>query len=90
MKLIENAHRIQRRDEPARLSILLEPLPGRMISLLKGILVMADSETKAGVSATNGFGMPLSGFKLALLRSLAVETGEPVGKRVSLVFQKAN
>jgi hypothetical protein len=51
---------------------------------------MAESDTKAGVSATNGFGMPLSGFKLALLRSLAVETSEPVGKRVSLVFQKAN
>jgi phasin len=36
-----------------------------MISLMKGIFVMTESETKAGVRTANDFGMPLFGFKLA-------------------------
>jgi hypothetical protein len=36
-----------------------------MISLMKGIGVMTESETKAGATVANGFGMPPLRFKLA-------------------------
>jgi phasin len=46
-----------------------------MISIMKGILVMTESETKAGSSVTNGFAMPLFGFKVPSLFGELAEQG---------------